>query len=381
MTSRTRSGLSWAAFHIPALLLSLVLLLTAQDRASGAGKEKGALPYLTVREIMQRMEASNISYSIASSAALKEIPPERYADFLWPLGILREETPWIETDSRGERKVVPFPFDSKALSHLMTGEPLFQAQRYPEALTIYAEAAQLSPRCYLAFSHVGDCYFATHQYERALESYDKAIEINPHDFRTFFYRGDALTKLGRYGEAREAYIQALALNPRHDNTLHAVRAQSEKLRVNLHDDPFAPQALARQEKGGIAIYLNLKEENPHWLAYGSCKALWLGEPAHRKEMLGTTDHGWSNIEERECLAALLTVYLDQRESGKLRQDPALERIGKILKEGFIDQFILYEMGSRVDPNIMVRLGPAAQDKMRQYISRHVVAPAEKTTQP
>jgi hypothetical protein len=109
-----------------------------------------------------------------------------------------------------------------------------------------------------------------------------------------------------------------------------------------------------------------------WLAYGSCKTVWIDNAVHRKEKTGRDDHYWTDLEERECMGALAAVYAELRTKGRASKDPVLERIHDIVADGFVEEFVLYEMASRIDPHFMLKVGEEARLRMREYIGRHVI---------
>jgi hypothetical protein len=129
-----------------------------------------------------------------------------------------------------------------------------------------------------------------------------------------------------------------------------------------------PRALARQEEGAVGIYADMDE--PSWLGYGICKAVWIGEPSHRQEMIGSTKHRWTSREETECIAALATGYLRYREK---KQDPALERLLAIIEEGYASELIVYEAASRMAPHVTLTLDGSQRQRMQAFVLKHVLA--------
>jgi len=105
----------------------------------------------------------------------------------------------------------------------------------------------------------------------------------------------------------------------------------------------------------------------HHVAYGACKALWLGE--RRLETSGSAKPGWSLFEERECIVALLDAY---HSDPKAKPDKDLDRIGAIATAGALDAWILYELASRMDPQIVLKLPRDVQIRVHDFVRDHVL---------
>ncbi len=108
------------------------------------------------------------------------------------------------------------------------------------------------------------------------------------------------------------------------------------------------------------------------MAYGLCKGIWMGEPAHRSERVDGTEHRWTSIEERQCLASLLESYSGNREYGTVPPDPTMDRLMDIVRDHMLDAYVIYELGSRVYPDIVLLMPEDSRDLIFDYVNSYVV---------
>lgn len=354
--------------HIVATVTLIVSLLTIG--LSGAAAEDHERPgHLTPPELYKVAENSKKTYTILTADEDAGLDVDDFAELFWPSMGDATQYPWIDTED-GSRSLSPYELGEPCLEKLSKAEPFFKNKRYKKAMKLYSEAIEESPRCYVAYSHVGDCHYFQGQAEEALPWYDKVLALNPHDFLGYFYRANTLVRLDRYDEARDAYVQALSMKPHRESILKAVRARSQDLGIRVVDSPFRPQAFARQEKDGIAIYVS--PGAAHWLAYGLCKAIWIGEASHREERTGNREHVWSLVEERQCLTSMLENYYALREDDTIDADPETERLLSILKDEMLDGFVMYEIASRLHPHTMLLLPEEMFADVVDYVRTHVL---------
>ncbi len=336
----------------------------------------GEPPLLTIPEIFMLMEQSDTKYVINPRSVLTDVPHDGFADLLWPPQGKRLVHPWVVVDDAGRRTLEEYPTAPAADALLEQAARHFEQRRYQKALEINQGIVEKFPRCYQALSNAGRSLYAMGQYDRALEYFFRAIDINHYDPLLYMYEGDTLMTLDRPKQATTAYIKGLALKPKHQGLMERLGALSGELGLTLNEKEFIPQSLARAEGDGVAIYVDENEESGfHWLAFANCKAIWLGEAQHRESMTRSRNHQWTTVEEQECLASLLDGYALKEKGAS--NDPALERLNRIAQGGFLDAFIMYEIGSRVHPNIMLLLSDAMRENMAAFITRYIVVPTAK----
>jgi tetratricopeptide (TPR) repeat protein len=280
--------------------------------------------------------------------------------------------PTVQKQPDGTTHVVPYVFDAASMAVLEQGETDFRAKRYAEASAQYRKALEVSPANYLAWSYLGDCALYQGQGAEALADYDRALELNPFDYRLWFYKGDALLQTREVAQAYDAWAMSLVLNPRNAGLI--ARLGRTPVGLTVFPEMLHPRSFARREGEEVAVYSPAKDQA--WLIYGLCKALWIGEPAHRQEM--GAGGGWSSVEEHECLANLIAVYESSRGKAGFVADSDLDRLVKTaLGDRELEEAILYEIGSRIDPQITLGLNDRQRELVRRYVLTHVIVPTER----
>lgn len=324
---------------------------------------------LSLKEILQRMEASPVKYELGE----KDSPPDGWADTLWPQRIA--PLPYARVVREGGKATLAPPHEDPESERLIAeGEPHFQANRFDEAAKLFARATEVCPKCANAWIFRGDAALFANKEEAALGYYRKATELNPDDYRAHFFQGHALLRLGRRAEAREAFASALVLNPRLP-TLRKLLAMNPGLGLVITPDVVVPRGMAERTQTGVAALYD-GHYGTAWLAFAVCKALWLGEPSHRKEMTGSdSDTHFTSTEERECLNAALTGYAiakEQKDADSVIPDKGLERLERIVEAGMGDMVVLFELASRVHPQVTLTTNEDVRQRLRAYILEFVL---------
>ncbi|NVJ27947.1 tetratricopeptide repeat protein [Myxococcus sp. AM011] len=326
-------------------------------------------PFLNPAEIVKRLEASQVSYNIEG----KDSPPGGWADQLWPQRVAPREAPRVVKEN-GELVILDWPENPKARALLDAAEPHFQAKRYEEAAKLYEQATKVCPDCYLAWNFRGDAAYFAGDGATALEHYKIATRINPNDHRSWFFLGNAYARLGRFDEALDSWAWCLVLNPRYPIIRQFFRTNSG-LGLVVREDAIVPRGYAERAGQGVTIQFD-PDHDPAWLAFANCKGLWLGEPSHREEMTGTMKEHYTTVEEMECLGSALIVHASQKHEGAVeRSDPTLDRLAAITDDGMLMQAVLFEVGARIHPQVVLTLEDPVRQRLKAYVLKHVLVPA------
>jgi tetratricopeptide (TPR) repeat protein len=284
-------------------------------------------------------------------------PPEtlaKWAQTLWPQMQREVDYPRVVED-QGTRTLEHWPdCDGEPARLISEGETHFQRGEYEAAAERYQAALARSPRCYVALMYLGDCAWKRNDPRGALVLYEKGIALNPDAFLLHYFRGDALLAIGRSADARKSYVQALVLRPRRPSVLNNVRHAAGRLGVVVRDEPFLPHAGISQN----GDHLDVDFDDGPWRAYAICKA---------STRLKQRDQ-WSVGEEETCLGSLLEAY----HAAASAPDPALDRLGRIASDGLLGAFIVYEIASRISPDVTLLLADTERGEVRRYIERYVV---------
>jgi hypothetical protein len=314
------------------------------------------------------MEASQVRYRLEP----KDSPPGGWAEELWPMQVEPIPVPRVVVEE-GRRSIQAWPENPKAEALIAQGEEHYRARRYAEAAKLYEQALAMCPDCYLARAYLGDALLFGGDAASALVHYQKATELNPHDFRLYYFQGSALVRLGRLKEALKAWAWSLVLNPRNP-VLRQFFRQNQELGLVIRGDVLVPRGFARKEGEEVVVEFD-PDYGAAWLAFANCKALWLGEPSHRQEMIGTTGHYFSSIEETECLASVAMVHMGQKEQGtEGPTDPSLDRLMAVIGDGMIMELVLFEIAARVHPQYTLTLDDAERQRLLTYVLQHVLVP-------
>jgi tetratricopeptide (TPR) repeat protein len=116
-----------------------------------------------------------------------------------------------------------------------------QQRRFPEALSLIADAVRMNPGFPPALMNYGLVLDALNRHAEALASYDRALAIQPNYAEALFNRAVALRSLQRPLEALASFERAVAMSPDHVGALYH-RA------VLLRDLGRAAEALASFEQ-------------------------------------------------------------------------------------------------------------------------------------
>jgi tetratricopeptide (TPR) repeat protein len=345
--------------------------------ACGAMLPLGEENRLSPADFVKITEESQWHYQLSVLETLGRPPAEGFTDALWPQMRHASGFP-VVTGQKKEKRVTEYDLSEPLAAEILKAEEFFKKGSYEKALPIYKTALSLDPKCYLLYSDIGDCHLFSGDPETAISYYDRAIKLNPADHRTYTYKGNALFGLKKYEEARALYARALALRPRNTFTLGVLEKKAEVLGVKIIKDAFVPPVFIKKEAEGTNLYF---DPRPYWLAYGLCKSAWASEPSHRKKYTGEEDHNWTTTEERQCLDVLLQAYGAERAASSFVEDENVEFLLKITEEEMLDCFIIYELGSRAYPDIVLLLDDAMQERMTQYVLKFVLPRTEEAPPP
>ncbi len=315
---------------------------------------------------MKRLEESKVSYRLEPT----DSPPGGWAEQLWPQRVEALPFPRVVVEN-GQRVIQAWPENRKAEELIIQGEGHYQARRYAEAEKLYAQAVELCPQCYLARAYLGDAKLFGGDAAAALVDYKKAAEINPDDYRLYYFQGSALARLGRLEEAREAFAWSLVLNPRNP-TLRKFFRENRQLGILVEDDVLVPRGFAREDGKDILVEFD-PGYGAAWLAFANCKAMWIGEAAHREEMTGTAERHFSSTEETECLMSVAMVHAAQSERGDDDpMDSSLDRLMAVIEDGMMSELVLFELAARVHPQYTLTLDDAERQRLKAYVLQHVL---------
>lgn len=365
-----------AAMRIGRAWWGVVVILAGAALAEPPAKEKKKPPYLSPGEMVKRIEASPVQYKLAPLEEL-DVARGKLADELWPRRVPPIHLPKVERAADGTVTVTAWPEPPEAKPALAKAEAAFQQKDYAGAAAGYREALDVDASQYLVHAYLGDALFFGGDAKAALAEYDQAIALNPDDYRLYFFRASAHRELDHRPAMVDDLRTALTLNPRYDTLVKVLDGLSHGS-LRIEPAVLVPRAFVRMEGDAVAIYN--EPEHPAWFAWSICKGLWLGEKDHRREMLGTEKYVWSTTEELECLAAMLSARERAKSEGTL-DDPRLDQLAAIVNDGLAVGLVLYELGSRVDPQVVLRVDAETRALVKKYVEKYVLVDLDVPAKP
>jgi tetratricopeptide (TPR) repeat protein len=310
--------------------------------------------------------------ALLSACATPQRPPS-LAHLQWPAG-KGHDRPAVEVGADGKRSVVDFATDPAARQPMKEAEAAFLRKDCSGASVKYLEVLSVCPRCYLALSGLGDCEFLRGQIASALDLYDRALSVNPLDGQLHFFRGSALFQLGRLPESRDALLRALALKPRHQSSRLLLAEVARRLGQELSDEELAPRVVLTKVDGTLTMVVAPGVEDGDrylWQKYVKCQNR-LEVQSREDEVVLRFDVKWRPGKERACLSQLEYEY---RTSLLATKEPALDRLVAAQAAGHLDDYLLYEVESRIDPDAPLRVTDAERERLLRYLASFLLRSA------
>lgn len=348
----------------------LLVVVVAGVAVAGPPREKAEPKLLSPKEMLALMEASPRGYEITSEPNPFPQWKQQNAMLAWPEAHPAMPMPAFVKNPDGSMEVVPFGRDPEIDDLLEKVEPLFEAKDFVGAEKGYAQILEKFPDDYSLQLDWGDAALFSGRAEVALGRYEKATRLNPADHRSWYYRGNALAALGRKKEAIDAWVRAIAMRPEYTPMLTGLETKAAAFGYVVRSRSLLPAARVEPTKDGFRVSVSTKE--PHWLAWGICKAMWRGEPEHRKAMTGREQDTFSILEEKECLVNTMSMY-ENRKKGEAR-DPTVEQMLAALKAKLFSGYLIYELASRVEPHLFLQQSPEAQRVVEDYVRKFILVP-------
>jgi len=327
--------------------------------------DTGKTPYKIMEESKEHYYMENVG------AIVDSIPVSDFVNVYFPQKLQHAHYPKIISIGDSLIKYSLFKFDPSALKLVNEGEKYYLKFNYEKARRLFKKAIAISDSCYIAYIYIGDTYALSGKPSKALKYYNKAYSINPNDYKIPLSQGRAYKMMKKYNEALEKFIDALVLLPRNEDVLSELSSLAKVMNFKLVDNSFHPQALVLKKDDGVHIYVG---DNPNWLFYAVVKAVWLGENYYG-DSLTAKDSGlptWSTQEEWEALVYMIENYVSMRKENDVEDDAYLDKLARIMDDDLLTGFILYEIGSRLFPDIVLQTPMAARKEVRGYINKYVV---------
>jgi tetratricopeptide (TPR) repeat protein len=259
------------------------------------------------------------------------------------------------------------------------GEAAFAKGEFPKALESYQRALLLDPTLYEAALYIGDVYFKTADQVKAAEWFGRATKINPDRETAYRYWGDSLMKQGKVTEAGEKFVEAYIAEPYNRLARAGFVSWGEKVHVELgHPKVDIPTNVNSKDKGTTitldANIFNGKDDKKNgaaaaWMAYGIIRASWQTEFA--KQYPNEKSYRHSLKEESAALRGALEAVQSQKVDPK-NEDPSLQVLRKLNKEGLLEAFILLALPDQGIANDFPPYRKSNVEDLRRYVKLYVM---------
>ncbi|CAN8294041.1 unnamed protein product [Cochlearia groenlandica] len=129
------------------------------------------------------------------------------------------------------------------------GNEFFKEQKYPEAITHYAEAIKRNPKDPKAYSNRAACYTKLGAMPEGLKDAEKCIELDPTFSKGYSRKAAVQFFMKEYDNAMETYQEGLKLDPNNQELLDGVRRCVQQINKGNRGDLTPEELKERQAKG------------------------------------------------------------------------------------------------------------------------------------
>lgn len=296
----------------------------------------------TPDQILRILEESDLLYEISVD---NEIPAETPNPTLLP-GL------YVFENDKNERSLRQrFP-TAETLPVLFQAGLAFANKDHKAALRHYRRVLVLDPEYHPALTLLGNVLYSSGEYRSAKIHFERAIKKNFADYQAHWFLSSANRRLGDQKEALKNLTTAHILNVHHSSLRTSLQKNREALGKPWKQWGHSPRF--RLEKAGQIIRVAAHET---WVGYAMAKALHRYEPGFSEQTPRTTHLDLQ--EERDALIMLV--------SG---ESEYAARVRSIVKDGYLDEFVSYEIVAMRHPQAIALLTPKEIYRIAEYIDRY-----------
>jgi tetratricopeptide (TPR) repeat protein len=265
-----------------------------------------------------------------------------------------------------------FSENAAAQQAMTAAEQAFAARRLEEAIAQYQIAAALDPKLYEAPLYLGDAYFQLGDTARACQAFEKATRINPDAETAYRYWGDALLKAGDTAGALRCYANAVVADPTSQLAWQRGLARGAGAVGGRMQVPRIVQQADLQEDGKTILVNSAApaEEAAPWLGYAAVRAIWR-EKTFAERYPGQS-YRRTLAEEAEALTSAATIAEELESSGKLEPNQDLELLIKLKRDGMMEPFALFAMGTTEPGRDYIDYRREHRDELVRFLCTYVV---------
>lgn len=238
----------------------------------------------------------------------------------------------------------------------------FLKEKYAKAFDLYLEALQYNADDLGVLKQLGICKLKLGNYEEAIYYLERGFAINPIDIQINEQLALCFSKSDEKEKAIRYITRAHLLNRNDTQLLDTLIELYKSNNLSYQNWVFEPQF---QISEGEANQVLISADKVPWRAYAACKAVWLFEMDHKNRMKQISSEKIGEIEEKECLLNALIAY--ERMEIKDELAPAFESLSSALINRQINNFILYEISARNQPEQLSKLSAEKMDQLVDYV--------------
>jgi len=325
-----------------------------------ATNSKPAKKFVSIEEFMTTMKDSPVRY------ALEKDSTSRTELKLFSNESQKANPEWrIIQDSASGTQLTVFKSNKCSSQHSKKALDAMDDRNYDLALTEYQAAYGCDAENHKLLTYIGNIHFMLDHYDSAIVYFSSSLQKNPHDYQAHYFIADAYARKGEMTQARSHLIKALMYNGRSANVLGFANNLLDDLGETIDYKRLNFGFQVSQTDTAVLIHTS----NDDHVIMGMCFAGLQYDPAY-EEFRKQDDEIFQN-RLRNCLLAQITYAQYQLDQGKLI-DTQSQYLINVLKDGYLQAMIYWEMGANLYPQILYILPDEERQKVESYISKYVI---------
>ena len=272
----------------------------------------------------------------------------------------------------GQKKVENYRPSEEIKTLISQAEKFIADEKADKAEPLLKKALEKAPGYSRIYCLLAQVEMAKGKYDKALPLLNTALEKNAIDFTAYKLRGDCFVQNKENEKALDDYIMSILTGRNYAEAWNALENLGKTMGFQVDREPFVPlYSIQALETGKHRIYYD-DNEKARWMPYSYCKAVWLYEPGYFKQRTGKDKYEYTFEEEDECIKNMIWAYGAFRRQGKFPEDPLLEKLNKIKSRLFLREFIVFEIMSPKNPEMLLTLEEKYVDDLKDYIKEFVI---------
>lgn len=238
---------------------------------------------------------------------------------------------------------------------LNKAEKLFQNGQYKYAKKLYQYIYKKDTTYNYALTLIGDVFFMQGDLEKAKYYFKKSISKNFIDYSAHWFLADAYWKSGETKKAVKEITLAHIFNVNHEKLKKKLIYYRSETGNKFNNWIFKPIYSVSKQNGKVKIRFKME-----WMGYAFVKAIWKYEPDYCKNKIGKSkkESEYNTLEEKEAILSYLVMNKEE------------DHINNIVMEGYIIEFILYEIIAKKYPRTLLLLPKDQQEKLFDYVNKY-----------